>query len=738
MGDKPQKITTSADLLMNLLRDSKEISIDEAAKVLGIPVATLETWATFLEEEKQIQIKYKLTTPYLVYGSGETKVKELPKEIFEPKLVPDDAEDSTEKTNELVFKAESDTKKGDFASARQAISSLIGNTRLLEGIAQLDVERKSLIDRQIGNVEAALKRANGFIDSGKFDLGSRIYQDLQKELKDIILVLRKQAVQKKEKDAYPSDAKQLLERAYLLLKEGKLEEAKESYEALRGLYKSLPKEFAVKKLDLERNIVKLNKDLSLAMERLSIELMNKGTKRINEMIASAKDASNKGDFALAEEVYYEIKNSFDSLPEGFVHEHRALEKNILSLFESISLKRKDLLTRALNDKLNAISSLLILIDGNIKAGKIDDAIKNYNEAKKAFDSLPNEFISEKVKIQEKMIPLYTAISAMYSSHASSEISKGIRQVNLLIAEMKSKVDSGDIGGSEKVYEQMKVVFRSLPEGYVKEKIDLQNSIIEIYEYMLSKSESSKSTLLKSRLLELGKLVNEGLNYARSGKHELAEELYNNAVKVYNQLPSGFIYEKSIVRQSILNLYRELTLNIDMHILMKTSTETNEKYREILRILIQSRHNLEEKKFELLEQDYHSIRKLFNELPLGFVQENLKLRESIVNLAKLVDFYRKITAVGEGKDSGIVLSELYKLRDSLAVPENQPLIQYFEEVVSKKHAKEPLPIPSPPPAPLPANQQSPIQAQQSFGELKELHEKIAKLRVMASPVVRVPV
>src|SRR3989338_3981616 len=64
---KPSTITTEADLLVNLLKDVKEISFADASKELGIPIETIEAWASFLEEEHLISVKYKFTTPYLAY-----------------------------------------------------------------------------------------------------------------------------------------------------------------------------------------------------------------------------------------------------------------------------------------------------------------------------------------------------------------------------------------------------------------------------------------------------------------------------------------------------------------------------------------------------------------------------------------------------------------------------------------------------------------------------------------------
>ncbi|MBI2542518.1 hypothetical protein HYV80_07480 [Candidatus Woesearchaeota archaeon] len=72
-------LRTTADELLELVRKHKKISIEEAAKKLGMPVASVQALVDFLVEEKIFGIEYKFTTPYIyLYKDGikETKEKE--------------------------------------------------------------------------------------------------------------------------------------------------------------------------------------------------------------------------------------------------------------------------------------------------------------------------------------------------------------------------------------------------------------------------------------------------------------------------------------------------------------------------------------------------------------------------------------------------------------------------------------------------------------------------------------
>lgn len=58
-------LRTVADELLDLVKKSKKISVEEAAKKLKVPLASVQALVDFLVEEKVFGIEYKFTTPYI-------------------------------------------------------------------------------------------------------------------------------------------------------------------------------------------------------------------------------------------------------------------------------------------------------------------------------------------------------------------------------------------------------------------------------------------------------------------------------------------------------------------------------------------------------------------------------------------------------------------------------------------------------------------------------------------------
>ena len=68
-------LKTSADDLYELVRARKKISVEEAAKLLRIPIKTIHALVDFLVEEKIFGIEYKFTTPYVYISQERPKQK---------------------------------------------------------------------------------------------------------------------------------------------------------------------------------------------------------------------------------------------------------------------------------------------------------------------------------------------------------------------------------------------------------------------------------------------------------------------------------------------------------------------------------------------------------------------------------------------------------------------------------------------------------------------------------------
>ena len=66
-------LTTSADELYNLVMSRKKISVEDASKILRLPMSIVQSLVDFLVEEKIFGMEYKFTTPYIYISQEKGK-----------------------------------------------------------------------------------------------------------------------------------------------------------------------------------------------------------------------------------------------------------------------------------------------------------------------------------------------------------------------------------------------------------------------------------------------------------------------------------------------------------------------------------------------------------------------------------------------------------------------------------------------------------------------------------------
>ena len=66
-------LTTSADELYNLVMSRKKISVEDASKILKLPMGIVQSLVDFLVEEKIFGMEYKFTTPYVYISQAKGK-----------------------------------------------------------------------------------------------------------------------------------------------------------------------------------------------------------------------------------------------------------------------------------------------------------------------------------------------------------------------------------------------------------------------------------------------------------------------------------------------------------------------------------------------------------------------------------------------------------------------------------------------------------------------------------------
>lgn len=84
---KDTLIRTIADELFELVKKKGKVSVEEAAKEMKTPMATIQALVDFLVEEKVFDIEYKFTTPYVYLYKEGVKASKAKDKSFAKELI---------------------------------------------------------------------------------------------------------------------------------------------------------------------------------------------------------------------------------------------------------------------------------------------------------------------------------------------------------------------------------------------------------------------------------------------------------------------------------------------------------------------------------------------------------------------------------------------------------------------------------------------------------------------------
>ncbi len=170
------RIQTGVDKLVALVKEQQRISVDDAAKQLGVSKTIIQEWADFLEEESIIEVKYSLSKTYLVdrkLTKSETVAKEkqfeLQRETFVTKVDQSIAAIEHEGIGFDQFKKDFQGLKGDLGDSLHAVQEELTKLRRFERektvvTKNMNRERDSLASKEKAAADAITRQYRKYHD----------------------------------------------------------------------------------------------------------------------------------------------------------------------------------------------------------------------------------------------------------------------------------------------------------------------------------------------------------------------------------------------------------------------------------------------------------------------------------------------------------------------------------------------------------------------------------------------
>ncbi len=700
MPMEKEYITTEADRLLALVKQKGELSIEEAAKTLDMPVKTIESYANFFEEEDLVVITYKFTTPYISLKSIAEDVPDIDFSLDHEQKETPFSEIMAEIENSIeILKLK--LKSGEFFLLKEEYPKLI---KLIKSLLKhkgnsLSLEKTNNLHKSLIDISTKLVTAEKHLNSKKMDNARETFVFLQKEVDSVYsqikgeevapLELPKQVI--KAPKAFPSAVS--LESVYELMKKGRFEEAEEVYQKLILEYNQMPKDFETKEHDMKLGLEKLQKDLNLSVVNHKSKEMEAKSSTIRGNIQLALSYVEKGKTVEASNLYNKVKKEFSKFPKGFVKETIEINNEILNLYKAIINTKNVSENSTFQGISEQIKDKLVNVKNWVNKKEFNKGINDYNLAVSLFNTLPKIHAPVRNNLKNYLLLVFEKLSAAKQKYFEGNLKSALTSINNHIKEAHRALDNKQFDTAKRIYGHVLEGYKSVPPDYTDSLLPLQERLFEFYKrFSVELEKESLREFEKSKLsikLDIAKIT----SYLNESRGEEALELFQKAMVLFNKLPEGFLKEKSNIKAELLEISPRVSKLVDSQLLKGAPQETVDSYNKLLKNISLFFMHVESNEFNLSSIDYRQIRKILTKIPYGVLSNSRLLKAELVDIkgeAAIINQFSELKSAIVKADDSLSRKIYLEITEKLKKLDNKKshvlsLFRYLRTLV--KDAKE---------------------------------------------------
>ncbi|MFH1590795.1 MAG: hypothetical protein ABIC95_02610 [archaeon] len=656
MANKTETVRTDVDALVAFVKRRKRISFDDAAKQLQVDRGTIESWATFLEEEGELAVDYKFTTPYLV-EKVDTKVTE----DLQPKLLT---------VTELLKRAHMELDRGRFEEADRLFhQSISESSKVFSSFQASDqsarpFENKDL-EVRLQNHTNQLAHARQQFRSKNLDKSKIIFTRLGADLTDTLSKLKSlyfevKAPKQEEEGSIPvigpstrSDADRLLRNAYEEMNKGHFERARQLYRQVEHAYDQLPQHFQEHKNLIRRDMVKLNRDISLNLREAYQRKVKDTERRVRELGQLISREMDRGDFQTAQELFEKVNRLYNELPEGLLEERSKIKELILKIEESFILRKRAALEKQDKRVIIEADTIFARLDTEFHDGKTQAVEASLKRISDLLSEMPHGFMVDRDRIERKMFESSERLIDMRERSACQTIDHSQKEIDRLMIECEKLIlDDNNIDEAMLTFLKIEKLYNEMPSGFFEIKAQTETKILELNKRLIRKKNLVYRQRFVSKANEIGSRLTKAEEYLKNDQTELANGIFFEIDHIFNSLPKGFLHEKSSLHNRILMVYKDVLLTSDARFLSVESPEVQQTYRSLLQLIVNLYNNISSRKYEMIRPSLAYINRTFDRLPHGFVSKNVKIRNELENLQTVDDLNTAMEEFRQTKSAGV--------------------------------------------------------------------------------------
>ena len=220
-----------------------------------------------------------------------------------------------------------------------------------------------------------------------------------------------------------------IDKLKVLLSKNQFKEAGDLYMQVKERFSNLTKVQIEEKNFIHKSLSNINEELTAQLSNLMAET-DKKTQMIENLLGKSENYLNEGKLEVADELYKQIKQFFQQLPDVFSEKKLRLENKILNFFSRLSIENSKKIITDFERKKSEINSLLDQAFKEVEQTRLDLARKRYIKINQLYGTLPEGFIYEKLMMYKRILRLYN----------EAELSLEIKELSSELADIEKQIE----------------------------------------------------------------------------------------------------------------------------------------------------------------------------------------------------------------------------------------------------------------------------------------------------------
>ncbi len=196
-----------------------------------------------------------------------------------------------------------------------------------------------------------------------------------------------------------------LDKLQQLLGQKQFKDAGELYMQVKERFTNLTKTQIEEKNFIHKRLSQLNEELTAQLSQVMTDVDKKAA-MIENLLAKGEGYLKEGKLEVADEMYKQVKQLFEQMPDVFLEKRLRLENNIMSFFSRLSIENSK---KLLNDFERTKKEIQALLDHGfqqVQVSRLDLAKKDYLKINQLYGKLPAGYIYDKLLLYKQILKLY--------------------------------------------------------------------------------------------------------------------------------------------------------------------------------------------------------------------------------------------------------------------------------------------------------------------------------------------